>query len=84
MSMHTIAMFGHNPGFTDFANYLTDADIYNIPTSGVVVISFDVDDWAEISHHSGKVLLFDFPKSTEEPQSKTSGVSRLNHYYLTA
>jgi len=62
----TIAMFGHNPGFTDFANYLSDADIYNIPTSGVVVISFDVNDWAEISHHTGNVLLFDFPKNTKE------------------
>jgi phosphohistidine phosphatase len=62
-----IAMFGHNPGFTDFANYLTDADIYNIPTSGVVIISFDVADWAEISHHSGTMQLFDFPKNTDEP-----------------
>lgn len=62
----TIAMFGHNPGFTDFANYLTNADIYNIPTSGVLVISFDVNDWAEISQHTGNILLFDFPKNTEE------------------
>jgi len=63
----TIAVFGHNPGFTDFANYLSDADIYNIPTSGVVRIEFDLDDWAEISKHTGRLLLFDFPNNTEEP-----------------
>ncbi|WP_432714406.1 SixA phosphatase family protein [Pedobacter sp.] len=63
----TIAMFGHNPGFTDFANYLADTAIYNIPTSGVVILNFDVADWAEISHHTGTMLLFDFPKNTEEP-----------------
>jgi len=63
----TIALFGHNPGLTDFANYLSDAGIYNIPTSGVVVISFEVSDWAEISHQTGTVLLYDFPKNAEKP-----------------
>jgi phosphohistidine phosphatase len=61
-----IALFGHNPGITDFANYLTDADIYNIPTSGIVVINFDVSDWAEVSYHTGTMLLFDFPKNTDD------------------
>ena len=63
----TIAIFGHNPGFTDFANYLADAHIYNIPTSGVVIINFDVEDWKEISRHTGTMLSFDFPNNTEEP-----------------
>ncbi len=61
-----IAMFGHNPGFTDFANYLSDAKIYNLPTSGMVMIVFDVDNWKEVSHHSGSMVFIDFPKSTEE------------------
>ena len=61
-----IAMFGHNPGFTDFANYLSDAKIYNIPTSGIVIIAFDVDTWQEVSRHTGNMVLFDYPKNTEE------------------
>ncbi|MBG6236011.1 phosphohistidine phosphatase [Pedobacter sp. CAN_A7] len=65
---HSAALFGHNPGFTDFANYLSDAKIYNIPTSGIVLLHFDTTDWGEISYHTGTVLLFDFPKKTEEPQ----------------
>jgi len=60
-----IALFGHNPGFTDFANYLTNAGIYNIPTCGTVLISFDTDDWKEISHSTGTLVEFDYPKSTE-------------------
>lgn len=62
-----IALFGHNPGFTDFANYLSDAGLYNIPTAGLVVLNFDTSNWAEIGHHTGTMLLFDFPKNTGEP-----------------
>ncbi|WP_316794173.1 SixA phosphatase family protein [Pedobacter frigoris] len=61
-----IAIFGHNPGFTDFANYLSDAGIYNIPTCGTVLIEFTADHWSEISHHTGKLIEFDFPKSADE------------------
>jgi phosphohistidine phosphatase len=63
---HSATLFGHNPGFTEFANYLSDASIYNIPTSGIVLLHFDSPNWAEISYHTGTVLLFDYPKRTEE------------------
>lgn len=66
-NFNRIAVFGHNPGMTDFANYLCDAGISNIPTTGVVIIDFDADDWAEISYHTGTMLSFDFPKNTDEP-----------------
>lgn len=61
-----IALFGHNPGFTDFVNYLTGAGIYNIPTCGTVLISFNTDNWKEISHSTGTLTDFDYPKSPEE------------------
>jgi phosphohistidine phosphatase len=66
-SFDIIALFGHNPGLTDFANYLCDADIYNIPTSGLVVIKFQIENWNEVSQHTGSMLSFDFPKNTDEP-----------------
>lgn len=59
----SIALFGHNNGITDLVIYLTDADIYNIPTAGMVLISFPFDDWAMISKHTGEVTFYDFPKS---------------------
>ncbi|RZK82413.1 MAG: histidine phosphatase family protein [Pedobacter sp.] len=61
-----VALFGHNPGFTDFANYLSNANIYNVPTCGVVLLEFESDDWAEISSGTGTLIDFDYPKSPDE------------------
>ncbi|MFD0941738.1 SixA phosphatase family protein [Pedobacter boryungensis] len=61
-----IALFGHNPGLTDLANYLSNAHIYNMPTCSVVFIEFPFDDWEEVSANTGKVLLFDYPKSLDD------------------
>ena len=57
-------IFGHNPGFTDLANYLTGADIYNIPTCGIVAIEFPFNSWHEIKEGKGTLLFFDYPKKT--------------------
>ena len=61
-----IALFGHNPGITDFVNYLADAHIYNLPTAGVAVIDFPFDDWSLVSQHTGSLFLFDSPKKEDE------------------
>lgn len=61
-----VALFGHNPEFTDFANYLSNANIYNIPTCGVVLIEFPIDDWKEIGNGTGTLVDFDYPKSSNE------------------
>ncbi|MFC3559388.1 SixA phosphatase family protein [Pedobacter jamesrossensis] len=65
-SANTIIMFGHNPGFTDFANELSDADIYNIPTAGMVLISFPFDSWKMVSKGTGELIFFDYPKNSDE------------------
>lgn len=64
-NVEKVALVGHNPGLTDFINYLADAHIYNLPTAGVVVIDFLFDDWSLISQHTGSLFLFDCPKKTE-------------------
>jgi phosphohistidine phosphatase len=61
-----VAMFGHNNGVTDLTVYLTDADIFNIPTSGMVLISFPFDDWNMISKGTGEVIFYEFPKNLIE------------------
>lgn len=63
VTWRTVLLFGHNPGFTDFANKLNKTDINNIPTCGVVLCQFDVDKWEEIRYGSGKQLFFDYPKN---------------------
>ncbi|RNL56618.1 SixA phosphatase family protein [Pedobacter jejuensis] len=62
----TVIMFGHNPGFTDLANDLSDADIYNIPTAGMVLISFPFDSWEMVSKGTGELVFFDYPKNSDE------------------
>ncbi|MCY1521619.1 phosphohistidine phosphatase SixA [compost metagenome] len=59
----TIVLFGHNPGITDFVNYLTNAALDQMPTCGVVMLEMEVNDWAMVSMATGRVLLFDYPKS---------------------
>ncbi|HEY8402926.1 MAG TPA: histidine phosphatase family protein [Cytophagaceae bacterium] len=57
-----VMLFGHNPGFTYFAEYLTKEEIGNIPTSGVVEIELEVSSWKEVSGDLGKLKMFIYPK----------------------
>jgi phosphohistidine phosphatase len=57
-----VMLFGHNPTFTNLANLLTDADIANVPTAGVVDIEFDVNSWSHVTPVVGRLLDFDYPK----------------------
>ncbi len=41
-------LFGHNPTFTNIANYFLDEKIDNLPTSGLVCIEFETDNWNKI------------------------------------
>lgn len=59
----TVFLFGHNPGFTDFANELTHSDIYNIPTCGVFGCTFKVDNWKDVGYGRGSRIHYDFPKN---------------------
>lgn len=56
------AIFGHNPGFMQFANRFMSQPLDNLPTTGVVVISMELDSWTDILQ--GKVLevYVDYPK----------------------
>jgi phosphohistidine phosphatase len=55
-------IFGHNPDFTNLANYFLKDQIYNIPTCGLVRIHFEVDEWEKISRSTLSDYLFDYPK----------------------
>ncbi|MGE7773302.1 MULTISPECIES: SixA phosphatase family protein [Chitinophaga] len=61
-----VAIFAHNPGITDFANYLTEEiRIDNVPTAGVFAISADTEKWEDFDRAPKKFLFFDYPKSEE-------------------
>ena len=59
---NSIMLFGHNPGLTDFANYLSPGLTHNVPTAGVVCVNIDRDDWLLYERPKTKLVLYDFPK----------------------
>ncbi|MDP2850307.1 MAG: histidine phosphatase family protein [Sulfuricurvum sp.] len=62
VSIDTLFVFGHNPEFTECANLLTDGDIDNIPTCGVVTMRLKHESWESIGANSADIIGFDFPK----------------------
>jgi len=50
----TVMMFGHNPSFTEIANSLCSEGCDFMSKSSAVGISFDIRNWSEIRHKSGK------------------------------
>ena len=57
-----LMLFGHNPGFTDFANYLVPGLTGNVPTAGVVSVSIDTDSWDLRDRPETQLVLYDYPK----------------------
>ncbi len=57
-----LMIFGHNPSFTELAEYLSNEQVENIPTSGVFAIDFDVDSWKAIDGGKGTCRFFEYPK----------------------
>lgn len=57
-----IALFGHNPGLTDFVNRFSDKMVDNVPTCGIARIEFNVDSWSAIESERGELTSFLYPK----------------------
>ena len=58
-----VFLVGHNPGLTNFAEYLSNEQFGNLPTAAVVGVRFDADSWKEISGSTGDCFLYDYPKN---------------------
>jgi phosphohistidine phosphatase len=59
---NSLMLFGHNPGLTDFANYLSPGLTHNVPTAGVVCVNIDSEDWLLYERPRTELVLYDFPK----------------------
>jgi phosphohistidine phosphatase len=55
-----LILFGHNCAITDFVNKFGDNFIDNVPTSGLVSINFETDDWKKIT--KGHIIKILFPR----------------------
>lgn len=63
-AVNEVMLIGHNPALTDFANYIGDRPVSNIPTCGVFGVNLKISSWAKISEHCGKLKFFEFPKKS--------------------
>ena len=58
----TVAIFGHNPGITHFADSLCEeVHIDNMQTCSVFAVKAKIKDWSEFGSATKKFLFFDFP-----------------------
>jgi phosphohistidine phosphatase len=61
-----VILVGHNPAFTNFANFFLVPPIDWLPTSSVVCLEFQTDKWEEIENAEFKVKFVVFPKLISE------------------
>ncbi len=59
---NNMMIVGHNPGMTDFANFLSPGLTNNLPTAGVVSLQIDQDDWNLDEQPKTELLVYDYPK----------------------
>ncbi|MDH3305001.1 MAG: histidine phosphatase family protein [Gammaproteobacteria bacterium] len=59
---NNLMIVGHNPGLTDFANFLSPGLTNNLPTAGVVSVQIDQDDWNLYERPGTDLLVYDYPK----------------------
>lgn len=58
-----LMLVGHNDGLTDLVNQLSPTYIDNVPTTGIVSLSFDTSSWEDISLQNARFNFFDYPKN---------------------
>lgn len=59
---NNLMIVGHNPGLTDFVNFLVPGLTNNLPTAGVVSVEIEQDDWSLYERPATKLLVHDWPK----------------------
>ncbi len=57
-----VALFGHNPGITDFVNECTTDYIDNVPTTGIAKVQTELEHWPQIDVSDLDLKAFYYPK----------------------
>ncbi len=58
----SLAIFGHNPSFTEYANGFLELPLDNLPTAGVVIVTLESENWGGIGRTNVKETYVDYPK----------------------
>jgi phosphohistidine phosphatase len=65
-----LMLVGHNPGMHELALSLAGSGDHagrkaltdNLPTSGLAIFDFDIDDWSDVAFRRGRLAVFVSPK----------------------
>ncbi|MCG8698675.1 MAG: histidine phosphatase family protein [Bacteroidales bacterium] len=60
-----LMIFGHNPDFSELAEHYCKQNYIEMPTCGIVSITFECDTWAEISSENAIDEVIDYPKKEQ-------------------
>lgn len=63
-AFNEVMIFGHNHAFTSISNIFGDKFIDNLPTSGLVKIKFDIEDWKDLKQGTTEFIII--PKELRE------------------
>ena len=63
-----VMCIGHNPVISYLAEYLTKAEIGDMPPAGLVIIQINVQHWKEITQGSGELINLLIPENLKDAQ----------------
>jgi len=55
--LKAVMIFGHNHAFTSISNIFGDTFIDNLPTSGLVKLNFDINDWKDVEKGTTEFII---------------------------
>ncbi len=58
----TVMLFGHNPTFTNLANYFSPDFIPNVPTCGILKVEANTNNWTQFNNQTAGLVKTYFPK----------------------
>lgn len=59
---HVVMLVGHNPAMTQYANSFMDEKLDYLPTTGVVSVSFDAEQWIQVPMAARQLNFYVAPK----------------------
>jgi phosphohistidine phosphatase len=62
----TMLLFGHNPGISNFANFLSSRPVPEMPTCTVAGLRLDVKSWGKIERDCGELIFFRIPSESKK------------------
>lgn len=57
-----VAMFGHNPGFSELARWLATCPFSQLPTCAVAQLELQIGSWDELGAGCGRLATYLYPK----------------------